>query len=189
MDECSLTQLSVEDFSEAARAEAYRRREILERCERFIAQQKKGRVKAQREFIKNERERDKALKLSRPVLARWRILLRDKGLVGLCPQYGLRQRENSIPPDVWEQFKKDYLTEDRRSIAVCRRLLTNGWDNARGPLPSVWAFRRAVKRLPRSVVVRFREGEKAFDDKCAPYAERDWTTWRVNQLWISDHPT
>ena len=37
------------------------------------------------------------------------------------------------------------------------------------------------------MLIRAREGKKAFDDKCMPYIERDYSKLHPNQFWVSDH--
>ena len=89
--------------------------------------------------------------------------------------------------DFLELFNKLYMHENRQSIAEC-------WRNARDTfakqgitvIPSLAQVRYYVQHLPKDVIIRTREGEVAWRNRCADYAERDWRSIPAGHMVIGD---
>jgi len=44
-----------------------------------------------------------------------------------------------------------------------------------------------ANNIPKPVLVRWRDGAKAFEDLCMPYISRDYTSFKSNQICVTDH--
>ncbi|MEI3015489.1 MAG: hypothetical protein V8T38_00020 [Oscillospiraceae bacterium] len=56
-------------------------------------------------------------------------------------------------------------------------------------MPSERTFRRRAEDIPYAVQMYFRNGDKAFSDKCLPYVERLYDDLHANDVWIADNHT
>ena len=121
-------------------------------------------------------------------LYRWIAKLEKTGMDGLIDKRGgWNKGISSIPDEIWRLFKYYYLDENKPS-------LKSYYDRVHGiaiekgiSLPSINSFERTAKNIPKPVLVRWREGMKAFEDHCMPYITRDYTSFRSNQIWVTDH--
>ena len=97
---------------------------------------------------------------------------------------GYNRGASSVPEPAWECFKSLYLTEQRLSKAFCYDETKKAYPD----IPAINSFYRAIdSRLPFSVQVYYRQGKKAFNDKCIPDIARDKDTICANDVWFSDH--
>lgn len=100
---------------------------------------------------------------------------------------GYNRGQSSIPQKYQEVFNSLYLHQTKPSIESCFRE-TQIQANLNGDIiPGIKAFRLLVRNMDEALVTRAREGKKAFDDKCMPYIERDYSKLAPNDWWVSDH--
>lgn len=100
---------------------------------------------------------------------------------------GYNRGQTSIPEAYRKLFDSLYLQQTKPTIEscfkeVCLKASING-----DYLPGIKAFRNYVKNMDQAKLIRAREGKKAFDDKCMPYIERDYSKLHPNEFWVSDH--
>ncbi len=100
---------------------------------------------------------------------------------------GYNRGQSSIPQKYQEIFCSLYLHQTKPSLESCFRE-TQIRANMNGDLiPGIKAFRLLVGNMDAALIIRAREGKKAFDDKCMPYIERDYSKLAPNDWWVSDH--
>lgn len=90
----------------------------------------------------------------------------DKGdwLAALAPGYVGRRKEAEMDPMAWEVFKADYLRNEQPTLSSCYERLTRTAEKKGWIIPSMATFNRAVsKKIPHSVVVFCRQGDKALE--------------------------
>lgn len=100
---------------------------------------------------------------------------------------GYNRGQSTIPEYYRKMFESIYLQQTKPSIESCFKEVRLEASLKGDYLPGIKAFRNYVKNMNYSTVVRAREGQKAFDDKCMPYIERDYSLLHPNQFWVSDH--
>ncbi len=100
---------------------------------------------------------------------------------------GYNRGQSSIPKDYMELFDSLYLQQTKPSIESCFRDVQMEANMNGDVIPGIKAFRNYVKNMDKAMCIRAREGQKAFDDKCMPYIERDYSLLHPNQFWVSDH--
>lgn len=100
---------------------------------------------------------------------------------------GYNRGKSSISESYQEYFLNLYLQQTQPSINLCYRQTKAMADKNGDIIPGKKAFRNLVKQLPEPLLIRKREGKKAFDDKCMPYAERDYSKLKPNDIWVADH--
>jgi putative transposase len=85
------------------------------------------------------------------------------------------------------EFRHWYLVQQETRVSTCIRICNararqEGWK-----IPSPDSVYRYKKSLPAGATTLARKGPEAFDNLCGNYAERDYTTLRVNEIWCGDH--
>lgn len=100
---------------------------------------------------------------------------------------GYNRGQCSIPEKYRESFNSLYLKQTKPSIESCFKEVKLEANINGDLIPGIKAFRNYVKNMNMAMVVMAREGRKAFDDKCIPYTERDYSLLHPNQFWVSDH--
>lgn len=139
------------------------------------------------DFIELWRASGREPSVSYKSLYRWQAALLEYGPGGLVDGRGGHNRgQTTIPEEALAFFMNLYLDQNKRTMQTCYDLtraaaVAHGWQ-----LPSFWAFQRKAKELDQHLLVWAREGDKAFDDKCTPYIERQYDL-AGNELWVSDH--
>ncbi len=127
--------------------------------------------------------------ISRRTLYRFLETLTDKGIDGLAPQYGRSGRKPFTEiTSAEKQFLVNHLLHPNRpktsdAIRECKRYL--GEHSGSSPA----TLRRYVNDFKKSnhdVWVLAREGEKAWNDKIAPYQNRDPMSLDVGQILVAD---
>lgn len=113
----------------------------------------------------------------------------EKQLLALADNYkrGYQDRLTGKYQNFMVHFNRLYMHENRQSIAEC-------WRNARdtfakqgiAEIPSLAQVRFYVQHLPKDVIIRTREGEVAWRNRCADYAERDWQSIPAGHMVIGD---
>lgn len=100
---------------------------------------------------------------------------------------GYNRGQSKIPDKYKEEFNSLYLQQSKPSLQSCYdeiriKATVNG-----DYLPGIKSFRNHVNNLDTALVKRLREGQKAFDDTCLPYIERNYSLLSPNDYWVSDH--
>jgi hypothetical protein len=81
-----------------------------------------------------------------------------------------------------------YLTPRKPTLAFCFKYACIEAERQPGwTVRSYKACQRMIGRIPGQVLVRMRDGEKAFVDRCEPAIKRDYTTLATNEVWCGDH--
>jgi transposase InsO family protein len=123
--------------------------------------------------------------ISRSQLMRWQAKLKKHGAAGLIDNRGGGNKsESSIPGDVRDCFYALYMTQEQRSVAVCYDLIKEHFKGRE--LPTVSAFERFVKDIPKLAIIKHRLGPKAYDESL-PNIIRDKKSIDSNDYWNSDH--
>jgi transposase InsO family protein len=124
-------------------------------------------------------------------MKRWRRRYEQEGLLGLVDRRGGdKSAEECISPEAFEYFKSLYLDPKQPSKKACwmdvrfiNKTEGRGWR-----IPSYPALvRHSKKMIPQAVVILYREGEAAWESRCAPYIEVDYSTIEPGQIWVGDH--
>lgn len=100
---------------------------------------------------------------------------------------GYNRGQTTIPEKYSKLFDSLYLHQTKPTIESCFREVQLQANINGDFLPGIKAFRNYVKNMDQALLIRAREGKKAFDDKCMPYIERDYSKLHPNQFWVSDH--
>jgi len=118
-------------------------------------------------------------------LHRWAQALEQGGADGLL--HGGAGSE--MAEELRRFFLSQYLHDSRPSIAFCYQLARHHASAIGLKIPAVDSFKRLVRDIPKSVLVYYREGRKAFYDECSPYILRDYNDPELisNRCWVSDH--
>ena len=135
------------------------------------------------------------IKISRDILYRKWSAYRINDMEGLIDKRGAWNRGKcKIPAPVWEYFLWCWLDENQPTASLCYRK-TIDWTEEFYPelvceIPTERSFRRQIDRdVAYALQVYMREGEKAFNDRCAPYAMRMYESLDANDCWIADNHT
>lgn len=125
---------------------------------------------------------------------RWRAY-KNKDYNGLIEKRGQSRKGLSVMADVvWEAFLSYYLDQKQYPISQCCEY-TELWLREKQPelladFPHYSSFYRRVQRdIPEPLEVLAREGEKAYQDRCAPYIRRVYDEMESNDYWIADTHT
>lgn len=133
-------------------------------------------------------------KISKQILYRRWKALREQDYKALVDMRGKARRGRcKISEPVWQAFLSFYLDQAQHPIRQCY-LYTELWAQQEMPqalpLPDYTTFYRHIQSdVPEAVEVLGREGEKAFNDRCAPYIRRCYNDMRSNEWWIADNHT
>ncbi len=149
---------------------------------------KEGMSKAQSTvlYVTNWNNEHDDLCISSKSLYDWNAKLK-KGESLIDKRGGYNRGQSSIHEYYMELFDSLYLQQTKPTIESCFREVKIEADRNGDFIPGIKAFRNHVRNLNKAMVIRAREGQKAFDDKCMPYIERDYSSLHPNELWVSDH--
>lgn len=187
-------QVALDEYSEADRRVIQVWIQVIQDWQAFRSGHKGNLRLADERYVANNRDRYPEINLSLDNLYRKWKSVREQDYSNLIDRRGRhRLGQNSIPELAWEFFKYYYLDENQYSIKQCVGFVT-WWHEKEMPemvqeIPSYHAFVRAVKSIPFAVVKYFREGDKAFEDKAAPYITRIYDSLEVNEVWVADNHT
>lgn len=129
---------------------------------------------------------DAGPRVSRASWYRWDRRERTHGITGLLPRFrgGVTSQ---ISPWAALRFKQLYLDTRHPSVRACYDLLTHE-AAARGDiLPGYSAFQRYASQIPHNARILGREGYQAYQQRCDPPIQRDYTAYAVNEEWHCDH--
>lgn len=126
--------------------------------------------------------------------SRWKAI-REDNLDGLVNKRGKnRKGKSTITEPMRQAFLYYYLDQSQHPIKKCYEYMKL-WAQQEAPylvadIPSYTTFYRMVQNdIPEPIKVLGREGEKAFDDRCAPYIQRIYSEMASNEWWIADNHT
>ena len=100
---------------------------------------------------------------------------------------GYNRGQSSIPTYYIELFDSMYLQQTKPSIKSCFDEVKIAANRNGDIIPGIKAFRNHVRNISKPILIKAREGQKAFNDKCLPYTEWDYTLLHPNEYWVSDH--
>lgn len=137
-------------------------------------------------FLADLYDREKR-RVSRPTLFRWERCYRQQGLEGLIDGRGARAVKSATEDPFLAEVQRLYLNVRKLKLPTCHEIVSmkaeeNGWQSR-----SIHQCRRAIKRLPKAVVLRHRGGKEAYTNEAEPFIERDYSTLRSNEEWCGDH--
>jgi len=115
----------------------------------------------------------------------------DYKLRGMVDNRGRAKRgEHVADPRAWEHFLALYLDDKRRrKVIVCHELTAAEADRQGWRWQTETTTYRRVKAIPRAVRIRRREGQRAFETKCLPRAQRSYEDLPANDHWCMDECT
>jgi hypothetical protein len=95
---------------------------------------------------------------------------------------------------MWPELRRIYLNQARHSMRAARDILIEvikkkqeAWGIGHlYQIPTPAQVRTALNGISKAELVLAREGAKAFNDQCAPYISRDYSTLKSNDLWVTD---
>ena len=134
--------------------------------------------------------------ISYDILRRKYNSLKNNDLRGLVDKRGKAKRGSTkIDEEVWQVFLSFYLDQAKHPIAKCLKytklyLKENGKEDLIDNIPAYCTFTRHIKNdISDAMKTLGRDGEKAFDDRCAPYIKRTYDDMESNDYWIGDNHT
>ena len=134
-------------------------------------------------------------RLSVDMLYRRQRAFDENDLDGLVNKRGKNRKGKSTITDPMRQaFLYYYLDQSQHPIKKCYEYMKL-WAQQEAPylvadIPSYTTFYRMVQNdIPEPIKILGREGEKAFDDRCAPYIQRIYSEMASNEWWIADNHT
>jgi putative transposase len=125
-------------------------------------------------------------KIKRSTLYNWLQLYDQGGIDALVPQY--RGPESSTIAPAEKQFLLGKLLDQNKptigdSINKCKFLLGDASPSSPAKLRR---FVNEFRKNNHDIWTLEREGEKALNDKCVPYAEREWRDLAVGEAVVAD---
>lgn len=158
----------------------------------------RSRKEATADFVSYLQEKYPEMVFSERILYRKAQALRESGDAALVDRRGKHgKHKKAIPEKVFEIFEYFYLDQTCKSVSLCRTLTEleikqhpDKYDQSLLPLASFATFNREVDRsIPLPTQIYYREGEKAFKDKCGNYIERTYDDLHSNDIWVCDNHT
>lgn len=188
-------QRAFEELTADERAEVNVWTEILKEWQGLRNGYKGSKVEFDRLYVGKCQLEHPDIKISRDILYRKWNAYRNNDMEGLIDKRGAWNKGKSkIPPQVWDYFLWCWLDENQPTASLCYRN-TIDWTEEFFPelvceIPTERSFRRQIDRdVAYALQVYMREGEKAFNDRCAPYAMRMYESLEANDCWIADNHT
>ncbi len=180
---------SLAGLSEAEKESAFFWRKTLESWQSFRGKEE-DKEKADSDFIKIVNLQNKGLNLSRRTLYRkWNTYIME-GEAALADGRGKHGKHSrKMTREILDVFEFFYLNENKPSIKQCMRETALYFKEQDITMPSYTTFKRSVDHLPQTVKLYFREREKVFTDKCAPYIKRMYEDLESNDIWVADNHT
>lgn len=136
-----------------------------------------------------------SINVSTDILYRKWNAYRNNNIEGMIDKRGAWNKGcGRIPVPVWNAFLWYWLDENRPTVSLCYRN-TITWTEEFYPelvqeIPTERSFYRQIDRdVKYAIKVLMREGEKAFNDRCAPYIMRMYEELEANECWIADNHT
>lgn len=138
--------------------------------------------------LRDELKLPRGFRVCPATLYNWERSWRSGGTAALAD--GRSAADAPAPPaedPFLAEVQRLYLSTHRPRLTDCHSharidALKNGWT-----IRSYKACQRHIDKLPKSVVLLYRQGEEAYVNQAEPYAEQDYTTLESNEKWCSDH--
>ena len=137
-------------------------------------------------FVENWNKEHDDLHISSKLLYEWKKRLKKRDTL-IDKRGGYNRGQSTIPEYYKNMFDSIYLQQTKPSIESCFKEVKLESSLKGDYIPGIKAFRNHVRNMNKAMVIRAREGKKAFDDKCMPYIERDYSLISPNDWWVSDH--
>ncbi len=122
-------------------------------------------------------------------LHRWIARYKREGLIGLVDSRGGRVGQ-TISIEAFDFFKENWLDQRQPTIKMIWELLSfiNRKESRGWRVPSYGRMVRLVEsEIPLAAQVLHREGQAAYEAKCAPYILTDPDSIRPGEVWVGDH--
>lgn len=155
----------------------------------------KSKVQTDELFVTKMKLEHPEINISTDILYRKYKYLKNGNLKGLIDRRGKAKKGiTKIDEWVWQVFLSFYLDQAKHPIRKCYKY-TMLYTQQEKPelvddIPAYCTFTRHVKQdIADSIKVLGRDGEKAFDDRCAPYIKRTYDNMESNDYWIGDNHT
>lgn len=155
----------------------------------------KSKVKADELFVTKMKLEHPDLNISNDILYRKYKCLKEGNLKGLIDKRGKAKKGfTKIDEWIWQVFLSFYLDQAKHPMRKCYQYTLMYAQEEKPELvdeiPAYCTFTRHVKQdIADTIKVLGRDGEKAFDDRCAPYIKRTYETMESNDYWIGDNHT
>ena len=180
---------TIADLTEREKEKAMFWRKLLESWQSYRGKEA-DKEKADNEFIKVINVQNEGLHLSRRTLYRkWNTYIME-GEAALADGRGKHGNHNyKMTKEIFDVFEYYYLNENKPSIKQCMRETALYFEGQEIELPCYTTFKRSAKKIPKAIKLYFREREKVFIDKCAPYIKRMYEDLESNDIWVADNHT
>lgn len=177
------------DLTEREKENAIFWRKLLESWQNYRGKEA-DKEKADNEFIKVMNVQNEGMNLSRRTLYRkWNIYVME-GEAALADRRGKHDNHShKMTREIFDVFEYYYLNENKPSIKQCMRETELYFEGQDMELPCYSTFKRSVEKIPNAVKLYFRDKEKVFIDKCAPYIKRMYEDLESNDIWVADNHT
>lgn len=184
----------LDDFTADERQAISRWMDILTRWVQFRAAYGGSKADADNAFLLLIQREQPDLSISIDILRRKNKALQAKDYAGLIDNRGKWAKGiTKMPQEIWAVFLNYYLSDHRPSVQECinatRDVLELTAPELIDQMPGYYTFYRRLQTVREDLIVRGREGEKAYNDKCAPHIRRDYTKLQSNDCWIADNHT
>ncbi len=180
---------TIADLTEKEKQNVMFWRKLLESWQSYRGKEA-DKEKADNEFIKVINVQNEGLHLSRRTLYRkWNSYIME-GEAALADGRGKHGNHNyKMTKEIFDVFEYYYLNENKPSIKQCMRETALYFEGQEIELPCYTTFKRSAKKIPKAIKLYFREREKVFIDKCAPYIKRMYEDLESNDIWVADNHT
>ncbi|MEY8322206.1 transposase family protein [Lachnospiraceae bacterium 46-61] len=180
---------SMKELTEKEKENAMFWRKLLESWQSYRGKET-DKQKADNEFIKVMNVQNEGLHLSRRTLYRkWNSFVMQ-GEVALTDGRGRHDNHSrKMTREIFDVFEYYYLNENKPSIKQCMRETILYFEGQDIEMPCYTTFKRSVEKIPNTIKMYFREREKVFIDKCAPYIKRMYDDLESNDIWVADNHT
>lgn len=156
----------------------------------------KSKIEVDELFITKMKLEHPDLSISTDILYRKYRCLKEGNLKGLIDKRGKAKKGYStIDDEVFQVFLSFYLDQAKHPQRKCYEytkmyLQQNDKYELVESMPSYCTFTRHIKNdITDGIKTLGRDGEKAFDDRCAPYIKRTYDNMESNDYWIGDNHT
>lgn len=112
------------------------------------------------------------------------------GILGLVDRRGGKYKRERISPGAMDRFKQLYLDQRQPSLKTCWEIIRYENDKKQHNwlIPSLRTMHNIVKdEIPVPTQILLREGQAAYEAKCAPYIQTDYASIEPGQIWVGDH--
>ena len=186
---------SMEELSEKERKEATMWKTILKKWQEYRNGYPGNKTEADKAYVE-QLKAEQGLEVTASTLYRKKEKLDKYGICALADGRGKHENhKKAIPEEVFGIFEFYYLDQSKKTVAECMRLTELELERIGRedllPLASASTFAREIARRPgyENLLIYYREGEKAYEDKCMPYIKRNYGGLMSNDLWVCDNHT